>query len=460
MNYNLLHRPTMFETTFVGLLLWLGLSVFELVPIITLCDMSLVCILMAFIWMHYEATRGLPDKRETAEWLKARFKAWTALAPATYYLMTLGIPLEMILIFDWCSLLQLCIKTINLDNRPYVPKRQRKLRIIWRKLATGKLLKIWSATLPMLDHLRRIGKEGLDKRQIQNRRLQLASKPTFKWKGKSRIVKWRWKGQQRRFHVSFMAYVAVSGLRNEAMTFPLQGPDRLQRFDSDSRPWLIDNCLTACISNRKEDFVGPLQRVRAEVKGIGGPMMVTMRGTLRWSIKDDQGRAHTFHIPNSYYGPKSPVRLFSPQHWAQVSPFKDNPKRNWLIGECAAGRKGTWAGTYDDGIEMHWNHNQYHRWIQLDKATNVGKIYTAPGAKRFRVFKATFDTAFSQEEPFACNANLISDDDSIADYQKAPSEGALHKALQQTSTVIPEAESSTNGTVQGHSGHHRRGRRI
>ena len=271
MSYNLLHRPTMFETTFIGLLLWLGLSVFELVPIITLCDMSLVCILMAFIWMHYEATRGLPDKRETAEWLKARFKAWTALAPATYYLMTLGIPLEMILIFDWCSLLRLCIETINLDNRSYVPKSQRKLRI-WRKLATGKLLQIWSATLTMLDHLRRIGKEWLDKRQIQNRRLQIASKPTFKWKGKSRIVKWRWKGQQRRFHVSFMAYVAVSGLRNEAMTFPLQGPDRLQHFDSDSRPWLIDNCLTACISNRKEDFVGPLQRVRAEVKGIGGPM--------------------------------------------------------------------------------------------------------------------------------------------------------------------------------------------
>ena len=217
----------------------------------------------------------------------------------------------------------------------------------------------------------------------------------------------------RRSILPMLAYATVSRSQSQvtAHASTESGP-LFHRFDSDSRPWLIDNCLTACISNNKSDFVGKLHTVNTQVKGIGGPMMVTLRGTLKWSIEDDQGATHTFLIPDSYYAPSSPVCLFSPQHWAQTSPFQDNPKRNLLIVRQGGPQKGTWASTYDDSIELHWDHNKYHRTIPLDKATNVGKLYTAPGAIKFRVYQATFEANYAQAEPVIyTSAHLTPDDD-------------------------------------------------
>jgi hypothetical protein len=42
-----------------------------------------------------------------------------------------------------------------------------------------------------------------------------------------------------------------------------------------------------------------------------------MQGTLKWIFEDDEGKAHTFLLPGSLYTPDIPVRLLSPQHWAQ-----------------------------------------------------------------------------------------------------------------------------------------------
>jgi hypothetical protein len=56
-------------------------------------------------------------------------------------------------------------------------------------------------------------------------------------------------------------------------------------LDSDSYWMAVDNCCTSCISNCLDDFIGPMTKVTACMKGIGGVHIVTsMKGTLKWRI--------------------------------------------------------------------------------------------------------------------------------------------------------------------------------
>ena len=89
-------------------------------------------------------------------------------------------------------------------------------------------------------------------------------------------------------------------------------------FDTDAQPIGVDNRCTACISHIADDFEGPLYDSNRKIKGFGGTHTTNLKtGTLKWKWADDEGKIHTFHIPNSYYVPDGGVRLLSPQHWAK-----------------------------------------------------------------------------------------------------------------------------------------------
>ena len=51
-------------------------------------------------------------------------------------------------------------------------------------------------------------------------------------------------------------------------------------FDTDSRMLRVDNCATYCISNRIEDFDGPLKKINRKIKGFGGTVDGLMVGTV------------------------------------------------------------------------------------------------------------------------------------------------------------------------------------
>ena len=110
-------------------------------------------------------------------------------------------------------------------------------------------------------------------------------------------------------------------------------------FDTDSFQILIHNCCSACITNNLNDFEGKPVKVNARVKGVGGAINLSHKGTVRWSIQDDEGRSHTFLIKDSFYARNAPCRLLSPQHWSQNA--TDNTARS----------KGTWSATYNDKVE-------------------------------------------------------------------------------------------------------------
>ena len=116
-------------------------------------------------------------------------------------------------------------------------------------------------------------------------------------------------------------------LANVALTCPakqLASKERIIKFNTDAKPIGVDNRCSACISPFVEDFIGPLADTNKTIKGFAGAQTNNSKtGTLRWQWLGDNGRMHTFEIPNSYYVPECEQRLLSPQHWAQTRSAAD-----------------------------------------------------------------------------------------------------------------------------------------
>ena len=89
-------------------------------------------------------------------------------------------------------------------------------------------------------------------------------------------------------------------------------------FDTDSFDILIDNCCSHTLTNDIKDYIEPPVKSTVRVRGYNGSTNSTMVGTVKWKIKDDKGKIHSFILPNTYYSPSVETRLLSPQHWAQT----------------------------------------------------------------------------------------------------------------------------------------------
>jgi hypothetical protein len=116
---------------------------------------------------------------------------------------------------------------------------------------------------------------------------------------------------------------------------------KLVQFDTDSMTVGVDNRCTACISDRREHFVGELTPGRKVIKGFHGSKTTeVMSGTIQWKWSDSNRLEHTFDIPGSFYVPEGKCRLLSPQHWAQAH-------------KTATGMRA-WEVTDDQGCTLYW----------------------------------------------------------------------------------------------------------
>jgi hypothetical protein len=89
-------------------------------------------------------------------------------------------------------------------------------------------------------------------------------------------------------------------------------------FDSDSKQIAIDNCSSRCLTVSRRDFLpGTLRKCNVLVSGVGGTTKCEMKGTVKWTVEDNQGRAHDILIPDTPMCEALSHRLLSPQHWAQ-----------------------------------------------------------------------------------------------------------------------------------------------
>jgi hypothetical protein len=89
-------------------------------------------------------------------------------------------------------------------------------------------------------------------------------------------------------------------------------------FDTDSFDILIDNCCNYTLTNDINDYIEPPVKSSVRVRSYNGSTNSTKVGTVKWKIKDDNGKVHNFILPNTYYSSSAETRLLSPQHWAQT----------------------------------------------------------------------------------------------------------------------------------------------
>ena len=149
--------------------------------------------------------------------------------------------------------------------------------------------------------------------------------------------------------------------------------NNIASFDTDSKcsPIGVDNRCSACISDDRDDFEGPLMTSKRVIKGFGGVTTKGVQtGTLLWRWADDTGKTHSFRIPNSYYVPQGGVKLLSPQHLAQL--LKDV--------------RGTGEETNSKECVLYWNNHQHRLTIPLGRINNVATLMQAPNVQGYSKF--------------------------------------------------------------------------
>lgn len=76
---------------------------------------------------------------------------------------------------------------------------------------------------------------------------------------------------------------------------------RENMFNTESSAVGMDNRASACVSRDKNDFVGPFVESNKVVKTFGGRLTGGIKkGTIRWTVLDDEGKRHTWKIPESH----------------------------------------------------------------------------------------------------------------------------------------------------------------
>lgn len=174
------------------------------------------------------------------------------------------------------------------------------------------------------------------------------------------------------------------------------------QFDTDSSPVGIDSRCSGCISHQSSDFIGELRPCNRAIKGFGGTRTTNiMTGTLVWRWEDDEGRAHRFHIPNSYYVPQGGVRLLSPQHWAKH------------VNKSPENVRGTGSDINSKYATLYWEDAKYSLTVPLGEHDNVATFNLAPGFDKFEAFCVEIGNSNDDENPIADPMIVSDNEDSI-----------------------------------------------
>ena len=201
-------------------------------------------------------------------------------------------------------------------------------------------------------------------------------------------------------------------------------------FDSDSKPIAIDNCSSRCLTNSSRDFLpGTVEGCNVAVSGVGGLIRCKKKGTVSWTIEDDQGRSHDVLIPDTPMCSALPTRLFSPQHWAQEVERKS---RFPILGSWRPH-----CTTNADTTTLTWGRGKFTKTVTLDKNKNVAIMSTRPGIKKYSSFATTVQglepviscfvatgAPYEEAPTVTDNEDSIDDvDESVATEESSASEG-------------------------------------
>ena len=206
-------------------------------------------------------------------------------------------------------------------------------------------------------------------------------------------------------HLSYIAHqdnVAYVGAKCTKIHLTKSPDQHCITFDSDSYDLICDGGASKCISNDSNHFIGSITAFKKPLylKGIDGSIPIKGFGTIKWSIMDDEGNNHVFHIKKALYVPSAPKCLFSPQHWAASYPRQD-PSLEYH------------ATIRSTSTILHWD--GFNRTISHHPTQNIAIIPTSPSFFSQRCRIARVETALSATDSYPSVAymspHLIPDDD-------------------------------------------------
>ena len=66
------------------------------------------------------------------------------------------------------------------------------------------------------------------------------------------------------------------------------------------------------MSSYIEDVIDVPQPTNESVRGVVGSVNNNKKGTIQWSIENDDGKTYVIRLPNSLHVPETNIRLLSP----------------------------------------------------------------------------------------------------------------------------------------------------
>lgn len=226
--------------------------------------------------------------------------------------------------------------------------------------------------------------------------------------------------RQRKYRIAVNPSVMES---NEHEFISLDDPE----FDSDSFQVGVDNHASFCMTNDTNDFIGDIKVIDCSISGVK-LAKATMKGTVRWTIEDDEGGPHSMVIHNVHYCSTLPYRLISPQHLAKE------------YGDIS----GTGETTTGDTCTLFWCNRRYRRTLVLRaRHANVPMMRTRAGYEHFmnkcddkpnsfiKIPKCFTSTI--QENQAAIPNNIITDE------ENSDGEESVQAESQQTAETSTEA---------------------
>ena len=192
-----------------------------------------------------------------------------------------------------------------------------------------------------------------------------------------------------------------------------------KQFDSDSQALMLDDGMSDCTTNDKDDFIEPPKYINCKVRGIKGHVKVTHHSTVKWHIKDNNGLVHVMVIKGAYLIPEAATRILLPQHLVQQS------QDHYPKGE------GTGALMTSKNITFFWSQRHFAKTVPLDASTNVGLTTMASSAQAICAFCATVETPKTRQPNIFTTHIILDEDDNDSFQPKDPAEPLQQDSYQE-----------------------------
>jgi hypothetical protein len=273
---------------------------------------------------------------------------------------------------------------------------------------------------------------------IVHRKHRQKVRPCHKGKTKS--------GQTLRAHLFAMAITSfrvgccVESHLHRIFNVPLHLPALLSssgdpgqvRFNSDSFPIRVNNHASYCMANSPHLFENLVLSNVGKVDGINEGLEIASKGTFKFKIVDDNGRAHIICIPILLYLPELKSCLLLPQHWVQE-----------------AGDGQTWMVNLAHHCILQWADGR--KTVPFNKSSNMPIFYTFSSSCAYQAFTGTFkalEAPFIQRETVIQipGRRLLREEAEITPEEFIAKEDLHRRATKKKSLEVDEVDED-NGTV-------------